>query len=329
MADSREYIELALKLLKCNQKELAAKLDVSPAQITKWKQGEKMSDEMQRRIVALVDLDPNEIDSTGFPHIKLMTGSEETATLWCAVINYTATLVHNESKDWYVCDDLMKDGYTLARKVLDVVSSVGIDITIKPDGHLYLADVEPIEENLPLINEKYRMLIELDFIRRLLRAYVCVHAWVSTFIEPTLDELGDIYPLGNKVITDVYENLMRVALLKIVYDPNDEYRHILDIAKASAQNLVDYAHVIKRFKRLVASTSLPFLAEYDELLVSSYHTLREDLLHVRDSLPASGHPDIYQNELLRKTRENNAMLRLVCEKLGIREGDVYNQLNSL
>lgn len=35
--NSSAYIDLALKILKLNQKELAKVLDVSPTQISKWK----------------------------------------------------------------------------------------------------------------------------------------------------------------------------------------------------------------------------------------------------------------------------------------------------
>jgi ribosome-binding protein aMBF1 (putative translation factor) len=48
--DAIDAIELALNTLGCSQKDLARKLKVSPTQISKWKQGEYMSSEMEDRI---------------------------------------------------------------------------------------------------------------------------------------------------------------------------------------------------------------------------------------------------------------------------------------
>jgi ribosome-binding protein aMBF1 (putative translation factor) len=45
--DAIDAIELALGTLGCSQKELALKLKVSPTQISKWKNGEYMSSEME------------------------------------------------------------------------------------------------------------------------------------------------------------------------------------------------------------------------------------------------------------------------------------------
>ena len=48
--DAIDAVELALNTLGCSQKELALKLKVSPTQISKWKNGEYMSFEMEDRI---------------------------------------------------------------------------------------------------------------------------------------------------------------------------------------------------------------------------------------------------------------------------------------
>ena len=54
---TNDLIQLALKTLKCNQKQLAEKLGVSPAQITKWKKNEHMSSEMKDTIEKLIGIE--------------------------------------------------------------------------------------------------------------------------------------------------------------------------------------------------------------------------------------------------------------------------------
>ncbi|WP_243464921.1 helix-turn-helix domain-containing protein [Photorhabdus temperata] len=46
---SDALVELALRALSCTQKELAGQLGVSPSQITKWKKGEHMSLDMEKK----------------------------------------------------------------------------------------------------------------------------------------------------------------------------------------------------------------------------------------------------------------------------------------
>ena len=54
--DAIDAIEFALAILGSNQKELAARLGVSPTQISKWKKGEYMSSEMENRIKELTKI---------------------------------------------------------------------------------------------------------------------------------------------------------------------------------------------------------------------------------------------------------------------------------
>ncbi|MDR2173019.1 MAG: helix-turn-helix domain-containing protein, partial [Burkholderiales bacterium] len=59
--NSDALVQLALDSLACSQKELALRLGVSPTQISKWKKGEYMSEEMAdklRLLAEIGDLDP-------------------------------------------------------------------------------------------------------------------------------------------------------------------------------------------------------------------------------------------------------------------------------
>ena len=59
---SSSLIELALSAQGCTQRELALRLGVSPAQISKWKNGEHISFAMSDKVSELAgldDLDPD------------------------------------------------------------------------------------------------------------------------------------------------------------------------------------------------------------------------------------------------------------------------------
>jgi hypothetical protein len=67
--DAIDAVELALSTLRCNQKDLALKLDVSPTQVSKWRKGEYMSSEMEDRIKELIKIGDHH------PSVVLWAGS--------------------------------------------------------------------------------------------------------------------------------------------------------------------------------------------------------------------------------------------------------------
>ncbi|MBO6224498.1 MAG: helix-turn-helix transcriptional regulator, partial [Psychrobacter sp.] len=100
MTESGYLIHLALKLLKCTQKSLAEKLDVSATQITKWKSGEYMSIDMREKMEEMLDLKGIS------PNVVLMSGSVENATEWLSLIYYLANLASEHSETGYVTTPL-------------------------------------------------------------------------------------------------------------------------------------------------------------------------------------------------------------------------------
>lgn len=54
--NSEHFVRLALDILKCSQKELAGKLGGSSTQISKWKKGEHMSDDMEKKFRKITNI---------------------------------------------------------------------------------------------------------------------------------------------------------------------------------------------------------------------------------------------------------------------------------
>jgi len=82
--DSEELVELALRSLKCSQKELAHRLGVSPTQISKWKKGEHISYEMSEKLRTIANVGDK------IPSFVLLAGSLDDANKWERLIGFLA-----------------------------------------------------------------------------------------------------------------------------------------------------------------------------------------------------------------------------------------------
>lgn len=95
---SKILIILALQILDCNQKTLAEKLDVSTAQVSKWKSDEYMSGDMEVKISDLIGIGERE------PDLILATGSIENTDKWTNLIDYITERIIENGDANYKCD---------------------------------------------------------------------------------------------------------------------------------------------------------------------------------------------------------------------------------
>ena len=84
---SSSLIELAVSAQGCTQRELALRLGVSPAQISKWKNGEHISFAMTDKLSELACLD--DLD----PDFDFLAGSKEEAKKWVKLIRAIVSFV--------------------------------------------------------------------------------------------------------------------------------------------------------------------------------------------------------------------------------------------
>ena len=120
--NSIPYIDLALKMLKCSQKELAQALKVSPTQITKWKKGEYISFEMQEKFKKLLNL--GEFD----PKFILLTGSIESAEKWNKLIQFIAETVRDNAETGYNTTPLYDELDLLSESTLATLKQMGVNL---------------------------------------------------------------------------------------------------------------------------------------------------------------------------------------------------------
>ena len=118
-------VTLALEKLGCNQTELARRLDVTRAQITKWKGGEGISTDNEVKIRNLIGLSKNDD-----PELVQITGGVEQARKWERLIEYLANQAEENSETGYYTHHLqMELGVSfLTWNILKTMISAGVEI---------------------------------------------------------------------------------------------------------------------------------------------------------------------------------------------------------
>ena len=82
------------ELLRARQ-DLALRLGVSPTQISKWKNGEYMSQEMEDKIRAMINIGDKH------PMFVLLAGSVEAANKWEKLIHFLAEAADENAETGY------------------------------------------------------------------------------------------------------------------------------------------------------------------------------------------------------------------------------------
>jgi len=123
MNTSQAWVELALRTLSCNQKDLARRVAVSPTQISKWKNGEYMSSDMEKKFRTIVKLGEEQ-----HPEFVLWAGSLEDAAKWDELIRRLAENARESAETGYDTEPLADDMGLLSL----FVSSTLVDMGIEP-----------------------------------------------------------------------------------------------------------------------------------------------------------------------------------------------------
>ena len=308
MENSSELILAALKLLGCNQKTLAEKLDVSPTQITKWKNGEYMSIDMRKKLEDMLELD-------GMPsNMVLMSGSVEDATEWMSLIHFLASLVNDMAETGYytapLCgeDELDQLGWS----TFYTLNEMGVALPNNfPDELKNMSEIydNDGEEAMHLITTNpYSSLIYNIYLK-----LNDVYGFYAAYIKELMyrEELD----LFDTAACNIESGLLDLAASKL-----DEEEAVLATNFRSFQFKVkkDFEGWLNIIKLSAMQYNIPLRAELLDMVYKSTSALshaaeRESLGFNKDQL----HPDIYMNELLVGIRKINLVLPLILEKLDI------------
>ncbi|WP_387691655.1 helix-turn-helix domain-containing protein [Photorhabdus sp. RM71S] len=296
---SEALVELALRTLSCTQKELASRLGVSPTQITKWKKGEHMSLDMEKKLrdVAMI----GELD----PEFILWAGSYEEAVKWQKLIYRLADMAHENAETGYITDPLQDEMDLLCSSVSSVLTSMGIR---SPKSFPEELDVDEDEEFWDAVEKDNYANIIYKIFNALNNVYGFYAAYISDFI---YDEELDLFETeaGN-----IESCLVDLAACKIEVDTKLAPRY-----KEFKYNVMkDYEEWLNIVKDKAFRAGVPLRAELLALIYDSGDNL--GLEAEAESLGFNSsriHPDIYMNELLVGMRTIHQVLPAILKKLEI------------
>lgn len=317
-SSNKALIKAVLEILNCNQKELAATLNVSPTQITKWKQGEHMSDEMKSQIKSLCNM--SDID----PELLAIIGHEDNYKNWYDFICKLATFAYENGETGYACSFLQLDEpEMLVANVLTNLKKIGFDVPEALPEALVISvadpdfDLEEENEGHPLYAVIYKVFEALNDLSGFFDAYVSPIVFEDENNEDMMD-------LGY----ETEYQLIDLAFVKSIDGKNKEHSEAFLDFRFETNNALKAN--LKEIKLFAMKNNLPLGAELINLLSKSHNEsgveAEQESLGFNDSRL---HPDIYMHELLQGNRVINQVLPKICEKLGITEFDFKDLTQNL
>ncbi|MGF6409393.1 helix-turn-helix domain-containing protein [Paraburkholderia sp. MM5482-R1] len=303
--DSEAWVQLALDALSCSQKELATRLDVSPTQISKWKKGEHMSFDMDKKFRELVDIGDRE------PSFVVWTGSLEATTKWEKLIDYLARIANDNEETGYDTDPLTDNLRLLCWKTFDVLRQMGVDMpkTFPRELDMDYEEEDPDSFFAAVNANPYSSLISKVY-DSFTNVYGFYMAYVFNFIygddNLDLDEVG----------SDIDACLLDLAAAKIDIGELADFAPKFEAFKSDVTD--DYKKWLNVVKEKAFRAGAPLRAELLDMVYGSYDEIGHEA--ERESLGINSsrlHPDIYMDELLRGMRVIHQVLPAILEKLGI------------
>lgn len=299
---SSAWVNLALEKLSCSQKELAIRLGVSPTQISKWKNDEYMSSQMEGKFRELSGIGDKH------PQFVLWAGSLENADKWERIVSELADLAADSAETGYNTAPLSDDLAQLCWRTLYTLEQMGVAIPKTFPSELeQLAKGEADDEGFELaMANPY-----VDLIWRIYKALNDVYGFYIAYVyELTNDDQLDLFETG----MEIESCLMDLAASK------------LDVSTDLAPNFSNFRYqTLKAYEEWVGSVKtaalrfgVPIRAELLDLVRKGHDELgfnaEAESLGVNESRI---HPDIYMNELLVGMRALHQILPVIVKKLGI------------
>lgn len=303
--EAEAWVQLALITLSCQQKDLATRLGVSPTQISKWKKGEHMSQEMQDKFRALLQIGDRN------PSFVLWAGSLEAAIQWEQLFHYLAELALNFAETGYDTPPLHEDMELLCWHTFHTLKEMGVEIPQKFPQELLISDSNDSDEDweLDIEGSPYASLIYAIY-QSLTDVYGFYAAYLSDWIFD--DELVQMIDIAS----DINACLMELAASKVDADT----RVAKNFQQFKRRVIKDYEEWLTTAKNSALRAGIPLRAELLDLVYGSHdaigHEAEAESLGVHDSRL---HPDIYMNELLVGMRAIHQVLPAILKKLGIED----------
>lgn len=311
---SKNAIKLALEKLGCTQKKLAQKLDVSPAQISKWKTGEYMSHDMEVKLAKFSDIGDRN------PDVVAWTGGTKQADKWKKLVCCIADSAMEEAETGFNTHTLIdEEGQRdlLCWQVLNIFNKIGIEIPQEFPSDIDFDYESCCEENEDKFENLYRENPYSKLISKSFNALNDVYGFYAAYIRSILDD-WDI-GLQDTPACNIEPCLLQLAFCKVDAESTigpkfNSFKH---------ETLNDYQEWIEIVKNKAFASSIPLKAELMHMVYEGHGLLGHEA--ETESLGFNArrlHPDIYMDEILKSNRLIHHVLPIICKKLGITEEEL-------
>lgn len=301
-------IELALKTLCCNQKELAQKLGVSSTQITKWKKGEYMSSEMENKLRAMLNL-----GQADYPDFILLSGSKEQAKKWEKLIMFLAEQAAENDETGYEAYQLTDTPELLCVNTMQVLNDMGVVIP-----QAFPEDLD-IDYNYMHYNDNQIGAFEIAMnnpiaalIYGIFEALTNLSGFYQAYISDLMDD--EVLDLEMTSAGNIEPCLIELAAAK--QTPDEKFAP--DFRGFRKKVLAEYREWLDIVKMTAMQHSIPLRVELMDLIYRESNEIgaaaeARSLGFNETRL----HPDIYMNELLVGMRTIHQILPFIMKKIGI------------